>query len=333
MENFYRLLFELSNEDRYNILCQLLEGETNIVTVSKKLDLTSQEVSRQVSRLSEVSLVKKTINGIVISDYGKYILKNMKGLQFITKNLDYFTSHNVSHLPLEFVNRIGDLEESKDVNDISSALYMADKITKEAEEYVWTITDQYQITNLLLIKDAFERNLQVKNIESKKFRISQTIREAWTQDNYIELSKSWEKARNIGSLKEKIIEKPLIYLYMSEKEVAGLSFPSPDGKFDYQGFSGDSVRLHKFCEDLFNYYWDAAKNRSVVVDELYKWINKNQDALKVFKQIAEKGELVNHEKLVTSLENNGLIVEDGLTHLGDIVYGKLETKTPYEVRT
>ena len=109
---------------------------------------------------------------------------------------------------------------------------------------------------------------------------------------------------------------------MSEKEVAGLSFPSPDGKFDYQGFSGDSVRLHKFCEDLFNYYWDAAKNRSVVVDELYKWINKNQDALKVFKQIAEKGELVNHEKLVTSLENNGLIVEDGLTHLGDIVNSK-----------
>jgi len=332
MQNFYQLLFELSNEDRYNILCQLLEGETNITSLAKKLDLTSQEVSRQVSRLSDISLIQKTINGLVISDYGKYILKNMKGLQFITKNLDYFTTHNISHLPLEFVNRIGDIEESEYVNDISSAFYMSNKIAKEAEEYVWTITDQYQINNLLEIKDAFERNLQVRNIESKKFRISPTIREAWTQDNLIELSKTWTAARKTGLLKEKIIEKPYIYLYMSEKEVAGLSFPSPDGKFDYHGFSGDSDRLHKFCRDLFNYYWNLANNRSTVVDELYKWILNNPDALKVFNQIAKKGELVNHQENLKSLVNKGLIIEDGLTHLGDFVYGKLETKPPYETR-
>ena len=100
MENLCDLLFELSNEDRLRILHQLNKEAMNVTTLSKALGLTTQESSRHVSRLGEVGLTQKDVDGFHhISPYGKLILKQLPGLAFTSQHRDYFTTHSLEHLP------------------------------------------------------------------------------------------------------------------------------------------------------------------------------------------------------------------------------------------
>ena len=60
-EKFYDLLFEVSNEHRHNIMLLLQEEAMRVTAISKKLDLTTPEISRHVSRLSEIGLASKNV--------------------------------------------------------------------------------------------------------------------------------------------------------------------------------------------------------------------------------------------------------------------------------
>ena len=46
------------------------------------------------------------------------------------------------------------------------------------------------------------------------------------------------------------------FMVMSEKEVALLSFPKSDGKFDYTGFSSKDKDMLNWCRDFFLSHWE-----------------------------------------------------------------------------
>jgi len=46
---------------------------------------------------------------------------------------------------------------------------------------------------------------------------------------------------------------------MSEKEVAALAFPTTEGRFDYFGFTSKAEGTHRWCSNVFQYYWDRAQ--------------------------------------------------------------------------
>ena len=64
---------------------------------------------------------------------------------------------------------------------------------------------------------------------------------------------------------EKMLERLDTYLFMSEKEVAVLAFPTLNGKFDYLGFASTDERAHKWCSDLFLHYWERAEAKKEFV--------------------------------------------------------------------
>lgn len=41
-------------------------------------------------------------------------------------------------------------------------------------------------------------------------------------------------------------------------------FPTLDRKFDYLGFTSEDERAHKWCADLFKYYWERAEPKNVI---------------------------------------------------------------------
>ena len=53
MESLCDLLFEVSNEDRLRILRELHAREMNVTTLARAIEVTTQEVSRHLSRLTE----------------------------------------------------------------------------------------------------------------------------------------------------------------------------------------------------------------------------------------------------------------------------------------
>ncbi len=67
MGNIFDLMFEVSNEDRFSILLRLEEGALNVTGLARELGLTTQETSRHLSRLGDVSLASKDAGGCSLS--------------------------------------------------------------------------------------------------------------------------------------------------------------------------------------------------------------------------------------------------------------------------
>ena len=264
MENLCDLLFELSNEDRLRILHQLDKKAMNVTNLSKALGLTTQESSRHISRLGDVGLTQKDVDGSHhISPYGKLILKQLPGLEFTSQYRDYFTTHSLERLPPEFVSRIGELADSTYTGDVMAVFHNVETGMQEAEEHIWAIVDQYLMSTVPLARDALEREVKMKTIEpedwvapSEFYRIRVNAERQWTS-----------QARKTGLLEDRVSERVEVFLYMSEKEVSALAFPTLDGKFDHLGFSATDERAHKWCRDLFQYYWEKAEPRREIIFE------------------------------------------------------------------
>jgi predicted transcriptional regulator len=329
LQNFCNLLFELSNEDRLGILHKLNKNAMNVTRLSKKLNLTTQESSRHVSRLGDVGLIQKDIEGSYhLTFYGKLVLQQIEGLTFTAQHRNYFSSHTLVHLPPEFISRIGDLAGSANVSDVSDAFYRVDKLINEAEEYIWTITDQYLISTAPLLRDALKREVKIKNIEIEDWIVPPTVKQAWYSQEATPHAQIWTSARTTGLLEERVLGRLEVYLYMSEKEVAGLAFPLPNGRFDYLGFAAKNDRSHNWCHDLFQYYWQRARSRKSIVEELYEWIKKRPKVIHVLEEIAKGAKIAHGKELISELESKILIKQGKLTLTGDFLYERLRKETP-----
>lgn len=323
MENLCNLLFELSNEDRLKILHKLAKKGMNVTNLSKALSLSTQETSRHLSRLYEVGLIQKDAKGLNhLNEYGELALKQLVGLRFISLYDDYFRSHSLTHLPREFISRIGDLSNSKPVNEVVVTFANIEKMAQEAKEFILTITDQYLISKSALANftEAYKRGVIVKNIESRDWVIpSQHMALYTAEDRDVR-----NRARSNGILLERFGERIDLCLFMSEKEVAVIAFPILDGGFDYLGFTSKDERTHLWCSDVFNYYWNRARDRYTVAEELLRWIRNRPEAISVLRRVAAGKAVLEGKELILELENTHLLKNEKLTLLGRLVHEKLK---------
>jgi predicted transcriptional regulator len=264
-------MFELSNQNRFEIL-QHLEGEgMNVTTLSGKIGLTTQETSRQLSRLGKAGLTQKDLEGSHhITKYGELVLGHLTGIEFLSQNRDYFISHTLDGLPRKFVDRIGDLMNSKYCSEDMVIFHNIERGMQEAEEYIWAIVDQYLLSTVPLARDALERNVRVRFIEPKNWVAPPEFYQA-----RVEAEQTWmSQARESGLGEDRLLEKPDVYLYMTEKEVSALSFPTLKGNFDHLGFTSKEKQTHQWCEDLFNYYWEKSEPQRLPLTKYLKRVNE-----------------------------------------------------------
>ena len=81
----------MSNEYRYQILLMLREKPMRISDITRRLDFTTAEVRRHVTRLNEVSLIQRDLDGYYyLTPYGETSLVLFQELIFLTANKDYF---------------------------------------------------------------------------------------------------------------------------------------------------------------------------------------------------------------------------------------------------
>lgn len=251
MQRLCDLLFEISNEDRLSILRRLVEEPMKVTGLSRELGFTNQECSRHISRLSEVDLTLKGADGSYnLSPFGELVLRMLPSLEFITGHREYFISHPLSSFPQVFVSRMGELMGSTLVDDVMVVFHNVEKVINEAEEYVWRITDRYLITALDELSAAVDRGVKVRLLEPKD----------------IVYPPNWEgpgpiidEARVKGHFTRRVLEKVHVFIAMSEKEVAGISFPLEDGRFDYHGFTAIDENSYNWCRDVFEYYWERSE--------------------------------------------------------------------------
>ena len=256
MENVCSLFFELSNEDRLSIMLALEREPLKLTHISKKLDLTSSESHRQLSRMLETKLVVKDVEGFFsLTPFGEQALKWIPGYTFISENSEYFQSHTLSNLPPDLLSRLGDLSGCMFSNDAMISVSHIETMIREADKYIYNIHDQFLLSAYPLASEAVKRGVNIKSIDPAVYRPSLEIKGEISEEDQKTLSQALEE----GRLVNRKMEQFEVFLWMSEKEIAILSFPTLDGTFDYLGFTSKDERALKWCNDLYNYYWDRAE--------------------------------------------------------------------------
>ena len=259
MEHLCDILFELSNEDRLEILLRLSEEPSNLTNLSKMLDLTTQETSRHVSRLTEVSLTRKDPEGLIhVNPVGMLLLTQMRDMELVSRHLEYFNDHRTDHLPVEFTSRLGELTNATYVDDVMVVLHKMEHVIEEAEEYIWSMTDQYPANAYSLLADALERGVVIKAIEREGYSAPPQILEDIPEG----VREAIVRHRSKGYVKDRLLPEVDVHIFMSEKEVASVAFPLHSGRFDYLGFTSRDPQVRNWCHDMYDHFWEAAKPRT-----------------------------------------------------------------------
>ena len=115
-------------------------------------------MSRHVSRFQDCGVVYKDGSGSYsLTPYGELVLGQIQGLNFASFHREYFEGYVLSDLPLSFLGRIDELGDSDLVDDVMTVFQNVERVIEEAEEYVWGLTDRYNVMTFPHLEAATER--------------------------------------------------------------------------------------------------------------------------------------------------------------------------------
>jgi len=257
LERFHDLLFEISNEYRHGILLLVQERAMRITDMTKELKLTYPEIRRHISRLQDTGLIQRNNEGYyTLTPYGETSLLLLQELKFLSVNREYFLDHTLTKIPTSFVKRIGELGVSVKIMNPMDFIRYTDNLLKESKEYVWGLVDQFPMNSLSTIVEAIDRGVKLRIIEPIE-RILNPDLDAMTTEETQALSRT----RHTPLLEQKMVDEVNAYLFVSDTRCM-LALPTPDGQFDFKGFTTTDESSLKWCRELFLHYWDEAEQRT-----------------------------------------------------------------------
>jgi len=235
------LFYELASEDRISILRELCLSQLKMQDIARKLDLTATEASRQLQRMSQAKLIERGHEGTYsTTQFGKLLLTLSASMELAYKYDDYFLAHDITRIPLPFVNRIGELAQAVLVSDLTLNLSRWESLLKNAEDHIWVMTPQVMSHLSQIMADKLRDGVKLRSI------FCENIREIKTS---LPLGKNVER---------KFLHTVPVIMIVSEKE-ASISFPRLDGNVDYPSFFGSDSKFLNWANDLFLYHWEQAK--------------------------------------------------------------------------
>jgi predicted transcriptional regulator len=253
------IFFELASEQRLSILFRLSKQSSKLAKLAKDLDVTMQEVHRNLNRLQDSGLIRKDANGqFSLTTFGTTILQQIPTMNFLSRNKEYFTDHYLGDIPMKFVHRIGALDNSEYIEGLVAVLERWKQIYHGAQEYIYGMLPQIPLelieTLLAILKQGrikFNYILSQQTIVPKKR--TDLLKDAGFQD----LLKK-------GLVERRMVDKMPVAVILNEKE-ATVMFPTlkrgqPVADLNSIFYSGiDNLLFHEWCLDYFRYSWYGAK--------------------------------------------------------------------------
>jgi len=243
---------ELANEFRRSILLKLDEKSRKLSQIATELGMTIQEAHRNASRLISAGLVEKNSeNSLFITPYGKIIIKQISGIDFILENINYFKTHNLGNLPSKFVQRLGALRNSQLIHGLGPVLERWKTMFLDAEEYMNIITSHYPIDVAEAVVEKATRGIKCSYIFGENTIVPEG------RSKLLEKS-SWKKLISKGTIQRRMIPEVQVCTSLTEKQ-AFVFFPNLNGEADVTSvFFSKDPQFQEWCLDFFNYQWDIA---------------------------------------------------------------------------
>lgn len=250
MEHVAELLFILASIDRLTLLSEIATEKRRLSQLTTKLSATPQETSKHLVRLRDAKLIEKDSDGFFsLTALGKIILNLVPSFRFLTQNIEYILSHDIPSLPLEFIERLAELQEGELTDDVGSVIAHLQQVVQSAEEYIWLMADHRLGNQEYVTKSG--------KLESNSRITWRVILPASSNINWAEIRRA--AGVHNGRIEYHLIEDPndiKTGIAMNEK-IAGVTFPNATGKLDFNGgFRSDNPLFHRWCQDLFESNWN-----------------------------------------------------------------------------
>jgi predicted transcriptional regulator len=232
VEVLEKLFFELSSESRLAILRKLLGESLKTQEMARRLDVTATEAFRQLQRLTDAGLVQRQPEGsYTITSYGRLVLHLTSSLGVVSKHREYFLRHDFWRLPIQFIDRIGEVSGADLIMDTMGSISRVEQIIGGAEEYLWGIGEGRFTENM-------GKTAEEQSGIGVEYRVLSPL-----------------PPTRIQSLENRTLSDVPVVLILTEKE-ALICLRFADGRMDYAGFSGKDPVFLLWVRDLFLYYWD-----------------------------------------------------------------------------
>jgi predicted transcriptional regulator len=256
-ENTAETFVELASEQRLSILFKLATKGANLSGLSKELNITMQEVHRNLNRLMETGLIKKDSQGtFTLTTFGNTILKQIPTYDFLSRNKEYFSEHTLGDIPMKFIQRIGALTNSEYIPGMVAAIELWKELYNNSTKYIYGMLPQIPLdlieTIIPKIKDGgvkFSYILPQKAVVPRKR--TDLLKNAGFQD----LLKK-------GSVERRMVDRVPVGVVLNEKQ-ATLMFPTFKGDtadMNSMFYSKDDLLFHEWCLDYFRYCWYGSKS-------------------------------------------------------------------------
>lgn len=249
MNDYTGLLFELSSPDRLDILILLRKTPLKLSHISRKLNFTVQETSRNLNRLLESDLIAKNVDGTFnLTPYGEATFSLLSGFRFLYENKNYFSTHSTSQLPEPFKRSLGVLDDFELVDDVMIVFHNIENMIKNAKDFVWIMSDQVLASTIPHLVDGLQRGMKFRLLMPKIYLPSEDVRNLVSNPVF-------ETASRNKTLETKFSDEVDVFLCISEKEVSALAFLNSEEKFDYRGFKTEKSFGIEWAKMLFTHYW------------------------------------------------------------------------------
>jgi predicted transcriptional regulator len=180
-----------------------------------------------------------------LAEYGKLVLQLSSSFEFVAKYRDYFATHDLMQLPVQFVNRIGELSRATLLRDTIGVLNRGQHAYMEAEQFGWGIAEGTIPESMNQIMESqLQKGIKLQFMLPESRLSTQTAEKA--------MSNSFPNLET-----RTLVDLPGIVI-VTEKE-AGICLRQKDGRIDYAGFFGKDPLFVNWAKDLFLHYWNKGK--------------------------------------------------------------------------
>jgi predicted transcriptional regulator len=258
LERFYDLLFEISNEYRHGILLLVQKKPLRITDMTKELNLTYPEIRRHISRLQEVGLIERNMEGhYSLSPYGESSLLLLNELIFLSANREYFQTHTLTQLPVNFIKQIGKLEKTARITNPITFFHYTENLINESKEFVWLLVDQFPINLLSTISNALDRGVKIRLIEPTERVLDPNFEEITSEENL-----ALSRTRHTPLVDQRMLDEIDAFLFISDTRCI-LALPNNDRQYDFKGLTATDESSLEWCRSLFMHYWERSKHRII----------------------------------------------------------------------
>ena len=242
---------EFASEQRLNILINLAEKKLTISKLAKILDATKSEIHRNIGRLIKAGLIEKEPDGsYILTIYGKTILIQIPSLSFISENKQYFENHTLGNLEVKFIQRLGSLQNKKQIKGFVKVLEKWKNMHENAEKYIYNILSEVPYSSDIIdaVSSKLENNVKIQSIFSENAAIPDTRKTTFQK-------KGFQKYLTNNILERKMMKNVSIVVLVTDKESA-VFFSNNQGEPDLSiMFTSTNSDFHDWCLDYFEWCW------------------------------------------------------------------------------